>query len=170
MPNERDDAPSPANKPSTKSRQTIAIGAAAMIALATPLVAKWEGKSNDPYRDIIGVSTVCYGETRVAMQRYSDAQCTDMLEAAIGDFGTGVLKRNPQLVNRPYQWAAATSLAYNIGLSAYARSTVSRRFDANRWADGCAAMARWRRAGGHVVKGLVNRRRDEIRLCLTDLK
>lgn len=53
--------------------------AAAALTLAVPLIAKWEGKRNDPYRDIVGVKTVCYGETRVPMRPYSDAECTAML-------------------------------------------------------------------------------------------
>ena len=157
-------------KPPLSRTAKASIALAAMVAIATPVVALWEGKSNDPYRDLIGIHTVCYGETRVEMRRYTDVECTAMLEEAVGDFGMGVLKRNPQLVNRPHQWAAATSLAYNIGLSAYARSTVARRFDVGRWQEGCDAFAMWRRAGGKFVRGLVNRRRNEMRLCRTDLQ
>jgi lysozyme len=65
---------------SGKAKAVGIIGAAA-LAISAPLVAKWEGKRNDPYRDIVGVPTVCYGDTRdVTMgRRVGDAECTDRL-------------------------------------------------------------------------------------------
>lgn len=147
-----------------------AIGVAAMIAIATPFVAVWEGKSNDPYKDIVGVTTVCYGETRnIQNRRYSDAECTTMLAEGLGDFGEAVAARNPELRDHPNQWAAATSLAYNIGKSAYARSTVAKRFSARRWRSACDNFLAWKYAGGRVVRGLVNRRNAERKICLTNL-
>jgi len=142
-----------------------ATAAAAVLALVMP----WEGKSNDPYRDIVGVQTVCFGETRVEMRRYSDAECEAMLAEAVGDFGGAVLARNPNLRDKPYVLAAATSLSYNIGKSAYARSTAARRFAAGDLRGGCAAMLRWNMAGGRVVRGLTNRRQAEYRVCMTGL-
>lgn len=151
-----------------KGRLAVIMGTAA-AALTLSTVSLWEGKSNDPYRDIVGVQTVCYGETRVAMRRYTDAQCADMLADGLGDFATVVLDRNPQLRDRPHQLAAATSLAYNIGATAYWRSTVARRFSQGRWRDGCDAILLWNKAGGKVVRGLVRRRQAERAICLAGL-
>lgn len=152
------------------NRKQIAGGAiAAALAIATPFVAGWEGKRNDPYRDIVGLMTVCYGETKVEMRRYSDAECTAMLEKSLVGYVEPVLKRNPQLASHPYQLAAATSLAYNIGNANYARSTVAKRFDRGDYVGACNAMLMWNKAGGRVVKGLVNRRKAERELCLRGL-
>lgn len=144
---------------------------AAAMALAIPLVAKWEGKRNDPYRDIVGVKTVCYGETQnVQNRRYSDSECRSMLEKALQSrYMEPVLKCTPTLAGQPYQLAAASSLAYNIGTPAYCKSTAARQFNARNWIAGCKAIGRWNMAGGRVVQGLVNRRADEVRLCLTSL-
>lgn len=150
----------PPRKVSAKGK----LGAAGAIALA--LVAVWEGKSNDPYDDIVGVRTVCYGETRVQMRHYTNAECDAMLLAALDGYGGEVLKRNPNLAARPQILAAATSLSYNIGNAAYARSTVARRFAAGDYRGGCDAFLMWSRAGGRVVKGLLNRRKAERELCL----
>ncbi|GLV28207.1 lysozyme [Sphingobium sp. TomTYG75] len=150
-------------------KQAAGGGIAAALMLAVPLVAKWEGKRNDPYFDLIGKATVCYGETRVEMRRYSDAECTDMLNKAVKGFAEPVARCTPMIADRPYQLAAATSLAYNIGIGAYCRSTADRRFDAGDMKGGCKALGRWNMAGGRVVQGLVNRRADEVRLCLTGL-
>ena len=151
-----------------KDRLAALVGTGA-AALMLAIVAPWEGKRNDPYRDIVGVWTVCYGETRVAMRRYSDAECDDMLADGLGDFARPVLTRNPELRGHAPQLAAATSLAYNIGGQAYARSTVSRRFSEGRWRQACDAFRSWNRAGGRVVQGLVRRREAERQLCLREL-
>lgn len=43
----------------------------AVLALAEPTIKKWEGYSNDPYRDITGLNTVCWGETAGVQARIS---------------------------------------------------------------------------------------------------
>src|SRR5690606_17873094 len=143
-----------------------AIGGGAFVALAlaiaTPTVERWEGTRTDPYKDMVGVWTVCTGETRVAMRRYTPAQCADLLRRALAhDYAPAVLAAVPALRQRRYQFAAAISLSYNIGTAAFARSTVARRFNAGDWRGGCEAFLMWNRAGGRVVPGLANRRRDE---------
>ena len=157
-------------KPGTnvgKAKIAVGAGVAAAMAVAVPLVAKWEGKRNDPYRDIIGVPTVCYGETHATMRRYSDAECVAMLETALLErYTIPVIRCTPVLVDRPYQLAAAASLAYNIGTSAYCGSTAARRFNSGDQIGGCRAIAFWNRAGGRVVQGLVSRRAYEVRVCL----
>lgn len=150
-------------------------GAGAALLLAIPFIGGWEGKSNDPYKDIVGVTTVCYGETRVKMRRYTDEECTEMLTKAVQkDFMEPVAKMTPPIANEPYQLAAATSLAYNIGLGAYQKSTVRKKFLVGDFVGACKSFQSWnkvRRLGKLVVsRGLDNRRKDEIKLCLTNLE
>jgi lysozyme len=144
-------------------------GIAAALATATALVGAWEGMRTDPYADIVGRMTVCFGETNVPMRHYSSGECKQMLSGSLEKYAAGVLKRNPELADRPNQLAAATSLSYNIGPSAYARSTVARRFDVGDWQGGCNAFLAWNRAGGRVVKGLTRRREAEREICLRGL-
>lgn len=151
-----------------KSKLVALVGTtAAGLILAT--VSTWEGKRNDPYRDIVGVWTVCYGETQRPMRRYTDAECSAMLERRLVDYAQPVLARNPNLAGRPNQLAAAVSLSYNIGQSAYARSSVARLFSAGQYRAACEGFMRWNRAGGKPVKGLTNRRAFERALCLKGL-
>lgn len=159
-----------------KGRQQMmggAVGSAFIglaILIASPLVEQWEGMRRDPYRDIVGVWTVCSGETRVEMRRYTQSECEAMLSRALAiDFAPGVLATVPALQDRPYQFAAAISLAYNIGTGAFARSTVARRFNAGDWHGGCDAFGMWINAGERPVQGLINRREAERKLCLTNL-
>lgn len=160
----------PVNKPVSK-RTKAGVGLAAVLAVATPFIAGWEGVSTKPYADTLagGLMTVCFGETRVPMRVYTREECDAMLADGVGEFATGVVARNPQLADHPNQWAAATSLAYNAGLAAYRGSTMARRFDDGRWRSACEQLPRWNRAGGRVVHGLTRRRAAEMQLCLRDI-
>jgi len=142
---------------------------AAAIAVEPELVTRWEGRRLDPYQDIVGVWTVCYGETRnIEMRRYTPMECKELLhKAKFNDFGPAVIRCTPDIADRPHVLLASISLAYNIGTSAYCRSTVARRFNAGDIMGGCEAFLMWRFAGGKEVRGLLNRRRDERRICLT---
>lgn len=142
--------------------------AAAGLLVAT--VAMWEGKRNDPYADLAGIATVCYGETNVPMRRYTDAECQAMLYTSLADYAGPVLKRNPELRERPEMLAAASSLAYNIGTGAYSRSTIAKRFSAGQWKAACDGFLAWRFVGKREVKGLLNRRKHERALCLRGIK
>lgn len=155
-----------ANAPQLTGKQKAGAGIAAALALAATVVTQWEGVRTDPYRDLIGKWTVCVGETNVPMRSYTRAECTAMLEESLEGYGSAVLKRNPNLADRPQILAAATSLSYNIGNAAYARSTVAKRFDAGDYKGGCDGFLAWNRASGRVVKGLQRRREAERRLCM----
>lgn len=140
-------------------------GAAGVIGLATGVVMHWEGLENDPYKDIVGVTTVCYGETRgVQQRRYSDAECAEMLQRRLGEFdaevGRCITREVPAHVR-----AAVLSWAYNVGSDAACGSTLMRRLNEGDVAGACAELSRWTRAGGREIKGLVSRRRDERALC-----
>lgn len=162
-------------------KAATAAGLAAALALATPLVVKWEGTSTKPYRDPIGIWTVCTGETRVEMREYSRAQCASMLNEALRkDYGPAVLRCTPSIADNPAILAAAMSFTYNLGAGNYCKSTIARRFNAGDFKGGCEAftikvwsdrerrmVVGWAQAGGREMRGLVNRRKDEQLLCLS---
>lgn len=157
-------------KLSTAKKATAGTAAAALL-IATPLTARWEGKRNVTYADLVGVSTACYGHTGKDVgwigKRWSDAQCLAMLDADLKNHMDGVIAAVPSIVERdPRVLASATVLTFNIGVGAFKRSTVASRFNAGRWREGCDAYLMWNRAGGKVVRGLANRREEERRLCL----
>lgn len=162
-------------KGSQRGALAATIGVAAALIL-TPFVSGWEdgpkGPALVPYRDIVGVWTQCSGETLGVTARSPKETaegCAIKLDTRLASFAQSVAKRNPQLRGRDHQWAAMTSLAYNIGVTAYGRSTVARRIDAGQWRAACDAMLMWDKAGGRRVQGLANRRTAERKLCLTSL-
>ena len=160
----------PMEEPQTPGKKRLAaiIGTSAVAGLIA-VVGQFEGKSNDPYLDIVKIPTVCFGETRVEMRHYSDAECNDMLANGLADFAAPVLQRNPELLGHDAQLIAAISLSYNIGPANYRTSTVARRFSAGNWKGACDAFLMWERAGGKVVTGLRIRREKERAICLRGL-
>lgn len=147
---------------------------AATMAVAVPLVGKWEGKRNTAYLDTIAsppVWTVCYGETRGVKRgdTYTDAQCDAMLARGLVTYRNGLhgyLATETKATRlTPQRDAAYVSLAYNVGIAGAGKSTATRRLNDGDIAGGCEAIGWWNRSGGRVVRGLVNRRADEVRLC-----
>lgn len=65
------------------------------------------------------------------------------------------------------QFGAMCSLAYNIGIGAFSRSSVLRFHRAGEHHDAAAAFAAWDKGGGRVLPGLVRRRAAEAALYLT---
>ncbi len=149
----------------------LGLTAAGVIAVAT--VGGYEGLRTKAYRDVVGIPTVCFGETRgVKMgDRYTVDECKAMLGDALAEFETGMrrcLKAPDQIPDKTY--VAFLSLSYNIGQGAFCRSTVARRANAGNLKGACDAMLAWNKAGGRVIQGLVNRRKGERLLCLEGLK
>lgn len=62
---------------------------------------------------------------------------------------------------------AFTSLAFNIGTSAFCKSTLVRKLNLYDYQGACQEILRWDKFKGRPLKGLTNRRKDENKLCLT---
>lgn len=140
--------------------------------IAVPFVGKWEGLRLNAYQDIIGVWTVCYGETKGVRpgDSYTKAQCDAMFSRELIDYRerlhvafTTDTKTNRLPATRD---VAYTSLAYNAGVSAVSKSTAVKRLNNGDIKGGCAAIGWWNKAGGRVIRGLVNRRVEDTALCL----
>lgn len=142
---------------------------------AESIIAKFEGLRLESYPDSAGVWTIGYGTTvnpdtgaKIKQgDKITKSKALDWLKKDTAKFKAGVQKLIKVPVN-DYQLAALTSLAYNIGLTAFSRSTLLRYLNSNVNKEQVAAQfMRWNRAGGQVVKGLTNRRKLESDLFLT---
>lgn len=147
-------------------------GSAGLVA-AIALIGTWEGVRTVAYKDIVGVPTVCFGETRgVKMgDRYTMEECRTMLGDGIAEFEQGIRKclKAPDAVPEKV-YVSFLSVAYNIGQGAFCGSSMARKANAGDYRGACEALLAWNKAGGRVVQGLVNRRKDERRICLSGLK
>lgn len=146
---------------------------AAVIALAISFVGGWEGLRTSAYLDVVGVPTVCYGETKgVRMgDTYTKAECQAMFGERLAEFEDEVRACVPSWDSRPVKVRVThLSLAYNVGSPTYCRSTPARQLNAGNLVQACETLGLYNKAGGRVVRGLVNRRNAEIKLCLEGVR
>jgi lysozyme len=130
------------------------------------------------YLDLAGVATACDGITKGVRlgQRYTEAQCTALLERELVAHAERVMACTPALyeAGRDNQRAAAVLLAYNIGTGGWCGSTAAKRFNARQWRAGCDAFLAWDKARVNgvlrPVKGLTARRQRERAICLRGLQ
>jgi len=124
------------------------------------------------YLDAVGVATACDGITEgVKMgQRYTEAQCAELLERELITHAQGVQRCTPEIWRPGFDElrTVTVSFTYNIGVGGYCGSTTARRFKAGQFRAGCDAMTMWNKAGKplRVLPGLVGRRGRERALCL----
>ncbi|ERP93511.1 muraminidase [Labrenzia sp. C1B10] len=151
-----------------KTRLVGGIGTAAIV-----LVGAWEGLRLAAYRDVVGVPTVCYGETLGVKlgDKHTQAECDAMLLASLQRHEAGMrkcLKRPDAIPAKSY--VAFVSLTYNIGVGDFCRSTARKRLDAGDVRGACNTAKWFNKAGGRTIRGLVNRRAAEHSLCLEGLR
>lgn len=140
------------------------------LGIALPLLKQFEGCRLESYQDIVGVWTIGYGETLGIGpgMTWTQAQADQRLLARLQTFLARVVGACPQLAQEsPSRQAAALSLAYNVGSTAFAGSTVCRMIKARNYQAAADAFLLWNKAGGQVVQGLVNRRSAERQLFLS---
>ncbi len=138
------------------------------------LIKRWEGCKLTAYQCSAGVWTIGYGTTAAAGvgikptqgQTITQDRAEELLRQTVDKFAAGVDELISANVNAN-QFGACVSLAYNIGVGAFAKSTVLRELNAGNMDNAAVAFKLWNKAGGVVSKGLVNRREAEMQLFLT---
>ena len=161
--------PEPVKRPTGKGAAIGGVAGAATIAAIVAFIGPWEGRRYTAYQDIVGVWTICEGHTKgvKAGDVATDAQCDEMAAQDVAEHNAGIraciTRPMPQNVE-----IAFTSLAFNAGVGAFCGSTALKRYNAGDDTGACDALNMWVRAGGKVVKGLVNRRAAESALCKKD--
>lgn len=141
------------------------ISAKRLSASGLILIAMWEGFSASPYKDVGGIWTNGFGNTKNAQQTVTVQQGLKQLgentDAAVYAVVTCTTKPLTQ-----GELDAYTSLAYNIGGSAFCKSTLVKKFNAGDRRGACGQILQWKFVGKQEVAGLLNRRRAEYQLCM----
>lgn len=139
--------------------------------LATKLMHQFEGCRLKAYPDPGSRNghpwTIGWGSTGpgigpgvVWTQEQADARFLDDLSK----FGNRVAALLDDVPTTGHQMAALVSLAYNIGTSALAGSTVMRRHKAGNYPGAQVAFLMWNKNDGKVMRGLTRRREAEAAL------
>lgn len=152
------------------SKKTVGGATAAVLLSISALIKPWEGLELRSYPDIVGVWTACYGETMGIKpgMKFTKQECEDkLLVRVVNDYYRPLTQCIPDFDRKPVEWqAAAVSVTYNIGVGAACKSTAARLAREGKIRESCHAWTKFNRAGGRVVKGLVNRRNAELAICL----
>jgi len=136
------------------------------------LICNFEGKRLTAYDDGVGVWTIGFGTTVYpnGIKVMKGDTCT---EAQAKTYMAHDLKKFEATVNKAVtvqlnqnQFDALVSLAYNIGTSAFSKSTLVKKLNANDIRGAADQFDVWVNAGGKRMQGLVNRRTVEKALFL----
>lgn len=125
------------------------------------LIKYFEGLRLEAYKDPVGVLTIGYGDTTNVSPGMviTEAEAERRLRTRLNrEFVPGVLSALTRDATQG-ELDAMVSLAYNVGIEAFQRSTLVRKFNAGE--DAADQFERWIHAGGKPLLGLKRRRLAE---------
>lgn len=154
-----------------------------------------DGKRYEAYQDIVGVWTACDGVTKGIKRgdRFTSAQCDASLAVEL-ERANSYIDRCISVTTSAKERGAYVSAGYNLGpvvmcgwseaqyvangnklqncrryeLDGVRRcaSEVQYKLNSGDRVGACNALLSWNKAGGKVIPGLNNRRKDENKVCL----
>lgn len=136
------------------------------------LIKSFEGFRLKVYKDAVGFNTVGWGHLVLPEDnlQFNDIitqqQADDLLIKDLEKFEQGVSKLLKVRVTEN-QFSAMVSLAFNIGLQAFAKSSVLRYINTGYPVLAGQRILLFNKAGGKVLNGLVRRREAEKKLYET---
>ena len=152
---------------------------------ALKMIAHHEGTRLKPYRcpaalHTIGVGHVLYPEQgamkmedRVKFQLkpednrlFTREEIDAILAQDLERFERGVLKYCPSAGSRQAWLDALVSFSFNVGLGTLQRSTLRQKHNRGDYEGAADEFLKYSKAGGKVLRGLENRRKDERSLYL----
>lgn len=149
-------------------RSRVVIGALSMSAAGLIGVLGYEGFSERAYIPVPGdVPTIGFGTTE-GVKLGDTISAPQAIERAYRDIyktETAIHK----CINVPLsqgEYDAYTSLAYNIGPSAFCSSTLVKKLNQRDYEGACKEIKRWIYVKGRPVQGLINRREAEYKKCM----
>lgn len=131
------------------------------------LIKGFEGYKSNAYLDSANVWTIGHGTikypngTRVKKGDVcTPAQAVEYMKHDLIGFEKTVNTEVKVPINQN-QYDALVSLTYNIGQGAFSGSTLLKKLNAKDYAGASEQFLVWKKAGGQVVQGLLNRRIKE---------
>jgi lysozyme len=139
------------------------------------LLIEEEGCKLEIYKDAVGLDTIGVGHLLSLSDkesgRFRDGitkeQAIALLHADMAP-REAQLKKLVQVPLTPHQADALLSFAFNVGLGAFAGSTLLALLNRGVYGEVTTEMRKWNKAGGRIVQGLANRREKECRLWSMD--
>jgi len=130
-------------------------------------IEQWEGLFLHTYNDGVGVPTIGYGHTTAAGppavhygMTITKDQADQILAADLHSVEVDVQRLVKVPINQN-QFDALVSFTFNLGAGALAKSNVLRAVNSGHFSEVPGDMMAWVHGGGHVMLGLVRRRKAE---------
>lgn len=132
------------------------------------LIKRWEGFRNKAYLCPANVWTIGYGHTATCEpgQVISTARGEELLKDDVSEYEAAVnyLVKAPLTQN---QFDALVSFTYNVGITAFGRSTLLKYLNQKQYELAANEFKRWVHGGGRRLAGLVRRRKAERNLFVS---
>ena len=138
------------------------------------LIKEFEGFSSVSYLCPAKIPTIGYGNTfwedgrKVKMgEQISKEKALELLEYVVNkDFSQKIYPLIKVEISQN-QFDSMVSLAYNIGVGAFSKSTLLKKVNANDFKGAGDEFLKWNKSGGKPLLGLTRRRERERELFLS---
>ena len=139
---------------------------------AIKLIRHHEGVRNKPYQCPAKLWTVGIGhligdgKTLPASwnRTFTNEEIDGILKSDLNRFELGLSKMLPNVQLKQHEFDALVSFCFNLGLGCFQRSTIRQALLRGDKEQAMESLMKYCRAGGKILRGLENRRKDERRL------
>jgi len=139
---------------------------------AIKLIRHHEGVRNKPYQCPAKLWTVGIGhligdgKTLPASwnRTFTNEEIDGILKSDLSRFELGISKMLPNVQLKQHEFDALVSFCFNLGLGCFQRSTIRQALLRGDKEQAMESLMKYCRAGGKILRGLENRRKDERRL------
>ena len=135
-----------------------------------------EGVRAKPYKCPAGLWTVGVGHLigdgkslpESWNKTFTQEEIDGLLKRDLNRFELGVCKMLPNVRLRQCEFDALVSFSFNLGLGTFQRSTIRQALIRGDKEAAMESLMKYCRAGGKVLRGLENRRKDEKAMFLAN--
>lgn len=148
-------------------RVRVAIAALTLSAVGLVGIVQQEGYTDKAVIPVPGdVPTIGFGTTE-GVKMGDTITPPKAVSRALQDVTKyeGAIKRCVKVPLHQYEYDAYTSLAYNIGTTAFCKSTLVNKLNTEDYAGACAEISNWDKLKGKPLRGLTIRRAKERAIC-----
>jgi GH24 family phage-related lysozyme (muramidase) len=164
----------PKPRPKPVPKKSAAKKPTALSKEGAAFIARFEGFRGQLYNDAAGHATIGYGhlvhhgpidgsEPAEFRKGISQERALELLQADAAKAAAEIV-RSVKAPLEQHQFDALVSFAFNVGNGAFRESTLLRLLNEGHYDAVEAQLARWNKAGGKTLQGLVNRRAAEAKL------